>query len=148
MDKVIGTEAVATTRAKAEPARQAYEILHWGFVALPTIAGIDKFTHILANWDQYLAGPIEKMLPFSGHVFMMLVGVIELIAALIVAIKPRVGAYIVAAWLVGIIVNLFIDKSSYDVALRDFGRFLAALALGRLAAIYDRGRPARARVQA
>jgi hypothetical protein len=143
MEKVIGTEVVAT-RAKAEPARQAYEILHWGFVALPTIAGIDKFTHILTNWDQYLAAPIEKILPFSGHVFMMIVGVIELVAALIVALKPRVGAYVVAAWLVGIIVNLFLDRSSYDIALRDFGLFLAALALGRLAALYDRGKHARA----
>jgi len=143
MEEVIGTERVAA-RSKAEPARQAYEILHWGFVALPTIAGIDKFTHILANWDQYLATPIENILPFSGHVFMMIVGVIELIAALIVAIKPRVGAYVVAAWLVGIIVNLFIDRSSYDVALRDFGLFLGALALGRLAAVYDRGRRHRA----
>src|SRR6185312_6709626 len=136
------TEVVAT-RAKAEPARQAYELLHWGFVALPTIAGIDKFTHILTNWDQYLAAPIAKILPFSGHVFMMIVGVIELIAALIVALKPRVGAYIVAAWLVGIMVNLFIDRGWYDIALRDFGLFLAALALGRLAAIYDRGKNAR-----
>jgi len=142
MEKVIGTEVVAT-RAKAEPARQAYELLHWGFVALPTIAGIDKFTHILTNWDQYLAAPIAKILPFSGHVFMMIVGVIELIAALIVALKPRVGAYIVAAWLVGIMVNLFIDRGWYDIALRDFGLFLAALALGRLAAIYDRGKNTR-----
>lgn len=145
MEKVMGTEVVATrATAPAAPARQAYELLHWGFVALPTIAGIDKFTHILVNWDQYLAEPIARILPFSAHVFMMIVGVIELVAALIVALKPRVGAYIVAAWLVGIIVNLFLDRSSYDIALRDFGLFLAALALGRLAAIYDRGRSARA----
>jgi hypothetical protein len=142
MEKVMGAETVAT-RTRAEPAWQAYQILHWGFVALPTIAGIDKFTHILANWDQYLAEPIAKILPFSGHVFMMIVGVIELVAALIVAVKPKVGAYVVAAWLVGIIVNLFIDRSSYDVALRDFGLFLGALALGRLAAVYDRGKAKR-----
>src|SRR3954469_11673397 len=87
-----------------DPAWQSYQILHWGFVAAPTIAGLDKFFHLLTNWDQYLAPAVEKGLPFSGHTFMMIVGVIELLAALIVAVKPRIGAYVVAAWLAGIIV--------------------------------------------
>lgn len=139
MEKVVGTEVVATTGARVEPARQAYHILHWGFVAAPTIAGIDKFTHLLTNWDQYLAHSVEKMLPMSGHSFMLLVGVVEILAGLLVAIKPRIGAYVVAAWLFGIIVNLLLVSGFYDVALRDFGLMLGAIALGRLSATYDRG---------
>jgi hypothetical protein len=136
MDKVISND-VATVRATAEPARQAYHILHWGFVAAPTIAGIDKFTHLLTNWDQYLAPGIQKMLPMSGHAFMLLVGVVEIVAGLVVALRPRIGAYVVAAWLFGIIVNLLLYSGFYDVALRDFGLMLGAIALGRLSAVYD-----------
>ena len=138
MDRTI--EGTAPARVVVRPRGgtwQAYQILHWGFVAAPTLAGIDKFFHVLTNWDQYLAPGIERILPFSGHVFMMIVGAIELCAALIVAIKPRIGAYVVAAWLAGIIVNLFILRGFYDVALRDFGLFLGALALARLATVYD-----------
>jgi hypothetical protein len=138
MEKVIGTEGTAA-RVEAEPARQAYHILHWGFVAAPTIAGIDKFTHLLTNWDQYLARSVEKILPMSGHSFMLLVGVVEIIAGLIVALRPRIGAWIVAAWLCGIIVNLLLVPGFYDIALRDFGLMLGAIALGRLSAVYDRG---------
>jgi len=138
MEKVIGTEGTAA-RAEAEPARQAYHILHWGFVAAPTIAGVDKFTHLLTNWDQYLAHSVEKILPMSGHAFMLLVGVVEIIAGLIVALRPRIGAWIVAAWLCGIIVNLLLVPGFYDIALRDFGLMLGAIALGRLSAVYDRG---------
>lgn len=132
MDRVIETEA---TRERAhDPAYQAYQILHWGFVAAPTIAGIDKFLHLLTNWDKYLAPSIAKVLPFSGHTFMLIVGAVELIAAFVVAVKPRIGAYVVAAWLAGIILNLLILGGFYDVALRDFGLLLGALALGRLSA--------------
>src|SRR5438105_1693592 len=83
--------------ARATDARyEAYQILHWGFVAAPTIAGLDKFFHLLVNWDQYLAPAIARVLPFSAHAFMLVVGVIELVAGLIVAIRPRIGAYVVA----------------------------------------------------
>lgn len=135
MDVAAGGRAVARPH---DAAYQSYQILHWGFVAAPTIAGIDKFVHLLTNWDQYLAPAIANILPFSPHVFMMIVGVIELVAALIVAIKPRVGAWIVAAWLLGIIVNLLVFSGFYDIALRDFGLLLAAIALARLSSIYDR----------
>ena len=138
MDRVIATET-AGTRASAEPARQAYQILHWGFVAAPTIAGIDKFTQLLTNWDLYLSPTVAKLLPMSAHAFMMLVGAIEIVAGLIVALRPRVGAWIVAAWLCGIIVNLLLLGSYFDVALRDFGLLLGAVALARLSAVYDRG---------
>jgi hypothetical protein len=139
MDKAIDTEMATTTRVAAEPARQAYHILHWGFVAAPTIAGLDKFAHLLTNWDQYLAGTVERMLPMSGHTFMLLVGVVEILAGLLVAVKPRIGAYVVAAWLFGIIVNLLLAGGFYDVALRDFGLMLGAIALGRLSVTYDQG---------
>ena len=139
MEEVVDTRVAPVAREHAEPARQAYHILHWGFVAAPTIAGIDKFVHLLTNWDQYLAPGIAKLLPMSGHAFMLLVGAIEILAGLVVAVKPRIGAWVVAAWLCGIIVNLLVYSGFYDIALRDFGLLLAAIALARLSATYDRG---------
>lgn len=119
-----------------EPAYQAFQILHWGFVAAPVIAGADKFLGLLTNWDAYLSPAFARLSPFSVHGTMMAVGAVELGAGLIVAVKPRIGAYVVAAWLVGIIFNLFLLGHGYDIALRDFGLFLGALALGRLSARY------------
>jgi hypothetical protein len=119
------------------PSYQAYQILHWGFVAAPVIAGADKFLGLLARWDGYLAPSIARMIPFEPRTFMMIAGVVEILAGLIVALKPRIGAYVVAIWLAGIIANLFIYGTFLDVALRDFGLFLAALALGRLSVLYD-----------
>jgi len=117
------------------PVRQAYELLHWGFVAAPVIAGLDKFSHLLTNWDQYLAPVIARPLGSAAHGFMLVVGVIEILAGFVVAVRPRIGAYVVAAWLAGIIVNLLLSGNYFDIALRDFGLFLAALALGRLAQV-------------
>jgi hypothetical protein len=118
------------------PARQAYHILHLGFVAAPVIAGLDKFAELLVDWDQYLAPPVARMLGGASHGFMLVVGIVEIVAGLLVAIRPRIGAYVVAAWLAGIIVNLLMTGRYFDVALRDFGLCLGALALGRLAAVY------------
>jgi len=115
------------------PAAQAYQILHVGFLLAPLLAGIDKFTHLLVNWDQYLAPTVAHLLPFSGHTFMQIVGVVEIAAALIVWFRPRFGGYLVAAWLWGIILNLLLIPGYFDVALRDFGLSLGALALARLA---------------
>jgi hypothetical protein len=117
----------------AEPTHQAYRILHVGFAALPVIAGLDKFTQLLTDWTQYLAPVFPQMINVSKGTFMLGVGVIEIVAGLIVATIPRVGAYIVMAWLFGIIVNLLLLGGYYDIALRDFGLALGALALGRLA---------------
>src|SRR5438105_11091067 len=89
----------------ARPAAQAYLVLLAGFAALPVIAGLDKFFHGLVDWDMYLAPRVERLLPVSGHTFMLAVGVIEIAAGLLVALRPRVGAYVVAAWLGGIIIN-------------------------------------------
>ena len=133
MEKTVGTEVAVGTRAHVEPARQAYHILHWGFVAAPTIAGIDKFTHLLTNWDQYLAPSVEKMLPMSGHAFMLLVGVVEIIAGLIVlAGLTRIGGYIVMIWLIAIAINLVTTGMFYDLAVRDIEISLAAFTLTRL----------------
>jgi hypothetical protein len=120
------------------PAYQAYLVLYAGFIVAPFLAGIDKFFHLLVNWDQYLAPTIARMLPIGAHPFMLVVGVIELAAAGLVAVKPRIGAYVVAAWLWGIIINLLLIPGYYDIALRDFGLSLGALALGRLAEQFEK----------
>ncbi len=116
----------------AAPAKQAYYLLHFAFVAAPVIAGLDKFFHLLTNWDRYLAPWIANLSPIGAHNLMLVVGVIEIVAGLIVAFKPRVGAWIVFAWLWAIIINLLTYSGFYDIALRDFGLSLGALALARL----------------
>jgi hypothetical protein len=96
------------------------------------LAGLDKFFHLLVNWDMYLAPVVTRILPVTPHAFMLAVGVIEIAAGALVALWPRVGAWVVALWLWGIIVNLLLVPGFYDIALRDFGLSLAALALARL----------------
>ena len=119
------------------PTFQAYAILNIGFAILPIVAGADKFFHALVNWDMYLAPMVEKMLPFSGHTFMLIVGVVEIVAGLIVAVRPQIGAYVVAVWLWCIVINLLMAQGFYDVALRDLGLSLGALALARLSNEFD-----------
>jgi hypothetical protein len=116
----------------AQPAYQSYVMLLAGFAALPVIAGVDKFFHLLVNWDQYLAPLATQLLPVTGHTFMLVVGVVEVAAGLLVAFRPRIGAYVVAVWLWGIIINLLLIPGFYDIALRDFGLSVGALALARL----------------
>ena len=120
-----------------EASHQAYQILHWGFTAAPLLAGIDKFFHLLTNWDQYLASWVPALLHLGAHQIMLAVGVVEIIAGLIVATKPRIGSWIVFAWLWGIIINLVTLGNYYDIALRDFGLSLGALALARLSLVFD-----------
>ena len=127
---------VARTLA-ADPAEQAFMILRAAFTVAPILFGLDKFFHLMVNWDRYLAPALSGPLPFTTHQLMYAVGVIEIIAGVVVAIHPRLGGPVVAAWLLGIIVNLLLLPGFYDVALRDFGLFLAALALARLATRYD-----------
>src|SRR5574341_165653 len=122
------------SRAKDRPGYQAYMILYAGFIALPILAGADKFFQVLVDWDRYLAPVLAGLLPSSvtPHMFMLAVGVIEMLAGLVVALKPSVGAYLVALWLWGIIANLLLIPGYYDVALRDFGLSLGALAVAHL----------------
>ncbi len=121
--------------SETRPAYQAYQILHLAFVAAPVIAGLDKFLQLLVNWDKYLAPQVAALLPASAHAFMLAVGAIEVVAGLLVAFRPRIGAYVVSLWLLGIIVNLLL-AGYYDIALRDFGLALGALALARLSREY------------
>ncbi len=131
------TTIVTRTYSHSGPSYQAYLILRVGFAALPIIVGIDKFTDLLTDWDKYLSGTFAGISPLNVHSTMMGIGVIEVLAGLFVALRPRIGAYIVAAWLVGIIVNLLLLPGYFDVALRDFGLCLGAIALGRLSQEYD-----------
>jgi hypothetical protein len=132
----------ASSIVRATPAYQAYQILHVAFTIAPLVAGADKFFRFLVNWDQYLSPAFARMLPVSAHTFMLGVGVIEIVAALIVAVAPAIGGWIVAAWLCGIILNFLSIPAYYDIALRDFGLALGAVALARLAAEFDRRRSA------
>jgi uncharacterized membrane protein YphA (DoxX/SURF4 family) len=116
---------------------QAYLLLRVGFTVAPIVFGLDKFSNLLVHWPKYLAPWINHLVPGSGQEFMYLVGVVEIVAGLAVLLKPRYGAYLVALWLAGIIVNLLSYPGFYDIALRDFGLMLAALTLGRLASVYD-----------
>jgi hypothetical protein len=136
--ELSGQTGIAPKDALKTPARQAYEILHWGFVAVPAITGIDKFLHILTDWDHYLAPQLARLSPLGVHQTMMVVGVIEMVAGLIVALRPRVGAWIVALWLAGIIFDLALLGNAWDVALRDLGLLASAIAFARLAVAHDR----------
>jgi hypothetical protein len=122
----------------ADPAGQAFRILHTGFTVAPILFGLDKFTNLLTDWTQYVAPLFPGMLGISKQTFMYGVGAIEIVAGILVALKPRYAAYVVAGWLAGIILNLLLLGQYLDVALRDFGLFLAALALARLAQAHDR----------
>ncbi len=116
---------------------QAYALLRTGFAAAPILFGLDKFFEVLVDWPIYLAPWVNDIAPGSAQDFMYVVGGVEILAGLAVAWKPRYGAYLVAAWLGGIIVNLLSHSGYYDIALRDFGLLIGALALARLAAVYD-----------
>ena len=135
--------------AVPDRARQAYRILHVAFVVAPVLAGLDKFFNVLVDWDRYVAPFVTDVLPVSAHTLMLVVGVIEIAAGVLVALRPRIGGYVVAAWLWAVIVNLLVLGDYFDVALRDFGMSLGALALARLAeAFAATGRAAPAAVPA
>jgi len=121
----------------SDPAYQAFSILRVGFTVAPILFGLDKFLNWLVDWPIYLAPQIDDLVPGNAHQAMLAVGVIEIVAGVIVAVRPKFGGYLVAAWLAGIIVNLLILADYYDVALRDFGLLLGALALARLATAFD-----------
>jgi uncharacterized membrane protein YphA (DoxX/SURF4 family) len=131
------TSSEVLRRARSDPAYAAFLVLRIGFTVLPIVFGLDKFTNVLTKWEVYLAPWIVDLSPISAHQVMVVVGVIEIVAGIAVAIKPRYAAYIVAAWLAGIIFNLLSYPGFYDVALRDVGLLLAALTLGGLASVYD-----------
>ncbi len=145
MERIIDnpTRITSPTRAEAEadvsgPAYEAYQILRVGFTVAPIVAGLDKFFNLLVNWEQYLPPFVNNLVGGYGHELMLAVGVIEIVAGLGVFFKPKVFAYVVSAWLLLIVVNLLMIPGYYDVALRDFGLALAALAFARLSSKFDR----------
>ena len=125
---------VGMTDRAGDPAHQAFLLLRTVFTVAPIVFGLDKFVNLLADWPAYLAPFVDRLVPGTAQQAMYAVGVIEIVAGLVVAARPRYGAVVVAAWLAGIIVNLLLLGAFYDVALRDFGLLVAALALARLAA--------------
>jgi hypothetical protein len=112
---------------------RAYLVLYVGYVLLPLAAGIDKFFHALTNWTQYLWRAVPQSLHVSSDMFMKGVGIVEIVAGLLVAFSPRIGGWTVALWLWGITINLIMTGTYYDVALRDFGLSIGAVALACLA---------------
>ena len=137
----VTADAPVTTRSRtrdwSDPVFQSFVLLRIGFFAAPLIAGIDKFFNQLVYWPKYLASWYDSILPGSAQAGMHMIGVVEIAAALIVLVKPRIGAYVVAAWLAGIVLDLLTYSGYYDIALRDFGLMLGALTLGRLATKFD-----------
>jgi len=127
-------------RAEADasgPAYEAYRVLQVGFVVAPIVAGLDKFFNLLVNWEQYLPSFVNRMVGGHGHELMLVAGAIEIVAGLGVLFKPKFFAYVVSAWLLMIVVNLLMIPGYYDIALRDFGLALGALALARLSQKFD-----------
>jgi len=116
---------------------QAFWMLRLGYTAIPLTMGIDKFFNGLVYWPKYLADWIDNIAPGTAQQFMYFVGAVEILAGILVLLKPRYAAYIVAAWLFGIVVNLFSYGQWYDIGVRDLGLLGGALALGRLASVYD-----------
>lgn len=125
--------SVITSRSLRSPQHQAFLLLRTVFTIAPILFGIDKFTNILTDWTIYLAPFADSVIPGDAVLAMRIVGVVEIAAGILVAIAPRIGAWVVAAWLAGIIVNLLILPGYFDVALRDFGLLVGAVALARLA---------------
>ena len=119
-----------------DPAYQAFWLLRIGFVVAPILLGSCKFFHVMVDWDRYLAPEFADLFNAEAHTLMYAVGIIEIVAGLVVAVRPRFGGYLVAAWLAGIIFNLLLIADYYDIALRDFGLLLAALSLARLATAF------------
>lgn len=117
----------------SNPVYQAFRVLQLGFVVAPVVAGLDKFMGLLTDWTQYLWPPFANLLGLSPGAFMGVVGVVEIAAGVVVAVRPRFGGYLVAGWLAGIILNLVLVGGFWDIALRDLGLAIGAFALARLA---------------
>jgi hypothetical protein len=133
------SQALPTTRAPArsyslhDPAYQAFMLLRTAFTVAPIAFGVDKASNLLTDWQRYLSPTIDQLVPGTAYQLMLVVGLVEVIAGVLVGLRPQLGAYLVAGWLAGIILNLLLIPGFYDVALRDFGLLVAALALARLA---------------
>jgi hypothetical protein len=134
----LSSTAPPRSNSLRDPAYQAYVLLRTAFTVAPIVFGVDKFFNLLTDWSRYLSPAVNDLVPGSGHQLMLAVGVVEVVAGLLVAVRPQLGAYLVVGWLAGIIVNLLLVPGFYDIALRDVGLLLAALALARLAPTFRR----------
>jgi len=128
-------------RLKSDPAFQAFWLMRIGFAIVPILFGADKFAHVMVNWDKYLAPELQHWLsPFDTvHQTMYFVGVVEIAAGILVLLLPRLGGYVVALWLAGIIVNLAMIGGYWDIMMRDVALFLLALTFARLASAFPAG---------
>lgn len=145
---MVTTASAATTATEAtgtlrDPGYQAFFILRTVFTVAPIIFGLDKFFNLLTEWPQYLAPWMAGLFPGTAQQAMYTVGVVEILAGVLVAVLPRIGGWVVAAWLFGIIISLVTIPAFFDVALRDFGLLVAAVALARLASKYARRKTSR-----
>jgi hypothetical protein len=142
MEHIFDSSQVASVRetsvVDSSPSYQAYQILRLGFTVAPILFGLDKFFNLMVNWEQYLPPFINNLLGGQSHYLMLAVGLIEVIAGLGVAFKPKVFAYVVSAWLLLIVINLLTIPGYFDIALRDFGLSIGAFALARLSQEFDR----------
>jgi uncharacterized membrane protein YphA (DoxX/SURF4 family) len=136
-EEAVAAPSTFAEKLRDDPAYQAFLLLRIAFTVAPILFGLDKFTNVMVDWETYLAPWINDIVPGSAATAMHLVGIVEIVAGIFVALKPRYGAYVVAAWLAGIILNLLTYSGYYDIALRDFGLMLGALTLARLASVYD-----------
>ena len=134
----LPTTALTRSHSLRDPAFQAFVLLRTAFTVAPIVFGVDKFFDVFIDWQRYLSPTVDHLVPGSGHQLMLVVGVVEVVAGVLVAARPQVGAYLAVGWLAGIIVNLLLIPGFYDVALRDFGLLLTALALARLAPAFRR----------
>jgi uncharacterized membrane protein YphA (DoxX/SURF4 family) len=130
-------EAIRSAAHSDDAGYQAFLMLRIAFALAPVAFGLDKFFNLMVHWPKYLAPWIDSIVPGTAQQAMYGVGVVEIAAGLLVAAKPRYGAPLVAAWLAGIVIDLLTFSGWYDVALRDFGLMVGALALTRLAWRYD-----------
>lgn len=117
--------------------KSLFNILKLTFVVVPVVAGLDKFTNILCNWTQYINPTLLEMLPFSGGTFMMIVGIIEIVAGILVFLKPRIGGLVVSVWLVLIALSLLIGWNFADVAVRDLVMAISAFSMAKIALVFD-----------
>ena len=143
LERPLGVSPVSVAGARtrdaawADPRYQAFMLMRLGYTVLPIAMGIDKFFNSMVYWPKYLADWIDNIAPGTAQQFMYFVGAVEILAGVLVLLKPRYAAYIVAAWLAGIVINLFSYGEWWDIGVRDFGLMLGALTLGRLASYYD-----------
>lgn len=126
-----------STQTVQPPLNQIFKLLKFTFVIVPIVAGLDKFTNLLTDWAQYLNPTLQSIIPFSAHTFMMIVGVIEIVAGFIVLRKPQIGGFIVAAWLALIALTLLAGLNYMDVAVRDLVMAISAFTMARLSKVVE-----------